>query len=187
MDLGYSSSSSDSESEIPSNVSKRNNSDVNEELDVLSIFKFTKPEQLSLNKKRRKVNDIDDVIKKVLHDTHESEETDNKSEVTNEEILEENHFDDDKQLNIPGIIEKVTDIKEFNMNEFYKDNQKAIESGQVDVLKQTNSAKVTLHRGARGVGNLEDVIKFNLNNETRISYQNKERIAKEKALAKDKI
>lgn len=175
MDLGYSSSSDESDKEDAISKLKRNR-ETEEKIDVQSIFSLSRPDR---EFKRQKGDNINDVIKKVLEDAIESESDNDREEICDEEIA----VDD---LGIEGLPSNA-EIKDFNMTEFYRSNQKAIETGELNSKKQLNSGKMKLHRVYNGnIANLQDIMKFNLNNEEKLIYQNNERISKEKANKKEK-
>lgn len=191
MDLGY--SSSDSESESNHNNSKDNkvltqkrtlDETVNKEdqLDITGIFDLEKCDDAPRFKRQHKIESISMAIKKALDDKIEScdDQTQEDLKITAETAVEE------EKTTLLSKIPKNAEVQELDMNVFYKNNQESTRAGELDGGKKSNTGKITLHRGAGGVGSLKDVIRFNLKNEEKITYQNKERIAREKELARNK-
>ena len=173
MDLGY---SSDSDSEVEDHHTEdRKQEDVS--LDVTKVFAFQK---LGCRVARPDRVDIADTFRKVLDQRIENSENDEDVPSSDELNLEE-----EKGQQLDGVPAQ-GEVAEFDMGKFYKENQEAIESGGFSETQQQNSGKITLHRGTHGVGRLDDVIRFNINNREKIMYQNSARIAKEKAAAKNK-
>lgn len=174
MDLGY--SSSDSDNDDPS-AEKRDYTLLN--LD--EVFEIKERPTV----KRRKCDTIDvHAIMEQVKDRIESELTEKEEEEQPEQV-EGTAVNDDSQSEIPGgvsvSVPKGVHMEEFNVDDFYEENRRLHETGQLDALKQDKIGKIELHKGSGGVGSLKDVINFNLKNEEKIVFQNKERIARERA------
>lgn len=194
MDLGYSSSDSDSDEEHKKRkldeINTKEKTNPKEELisinvsDIFNIDKHTNSKRRKLDDHSKTSNSISIAIQKVLSDT-----------VVSDDEKKEKHQGDiptdelDKSPNETPKLPTGVKVTEFNMEEFYKQNTKDIEAGELDAERQDKIGNVTFHNegGRSGLGRLDRVIQFNLNNEERITFQNKEKIAKEKALAKEKL
>lgn len=188
MDLGY--SSSDSESAVEAERKRHYDSEEIEEIDVVNIFGFTGKDNISgkvivdekQGVKRQKIRDderISSIISSVLADTIEKEGN-TAGDDENEDDTENSDDNDDD-----GGIPEGAEVKELDMNEFYRKNQDAIDAGELDGSRQGNIGKVVYHHqgGSSNIGRLDGVIRFNLSHEDKIMFQNKEKIRKEKALA----
>ena len=196
MDLGYSSSDSDTDDEgtkkrryeedaIDGGENKKENK-TKIDIDIDNVFQLARIEQ----PKRCKIDDRDEkinrAINKVLNDKIEvGSTTVEVSELDNKRISArgKGKAGIDK-LGVP----KDAMVAEFDMTDFYKHNQEELESGRLDAERQAKIGDVIYHRkaGHSNAGRLDQVIQFNLNNEEKIMYQNKERIAKERAIAREK-
>ncbi|TID30202.1 hypothetical protein CANINC_001209 [Pichia inconspicua] len=163
MDLGYSSSDSDSED----TASRKRN---NELIDISEVFPMKEPGHT----KRQKCDPIDvHAIMTQIKDKIEVESADDEED--------DNYAIDTTDSQLPAGVPKGVELKEFDVNDFYEENRKLHEKGQLDALKQDKVGKIVLHKGSGGIGSLKDVINFNIKNEDKIVFQNKERIAREHA------
>jgi hypothetical protein len=207
MDLGYSSSEagsdSDSEGKIDKGVKELKNGtpiqEINNDnlIDVTNIFSLKRPLKDSADDnieeskiKRKPTRQEGDVLRLVLEkDLQQEKQEDQTKEVTTRE--EEHRHDararSSSRSRSKSMLPADAEVTEVDMTEFYKDNQRAIKDGHLSSVKQQNLGKVTLHQSGGDVGRLSSVMQFNLNNEERIEYQNRERIEKEHALKRDKM
>jgi hypothetical protein len=208
MDLGYSSSEaesdSDSEGKIDNGVKELKNGtpirEINNDdlIEVTNIFSLKRPlkdtddntEESKI--KRKPTRQEGDVLRLVLEKDlqQEKQEDQTKEETTGEE--EHRHDAISRSTSRSrsksrSMLPADAAVTEVDMTEFYKDNQRAIKDGHLSSVKQQNLGKVTLHQSGGDVGRLSSVMQFNLNNEERIEYQNRERIEKEHALKRDKM
>lgn len=195
MDLGYSSSDSDTDDE---NAKKRRQDEdaidggnkkeeevTSIDIDIRKVFHLDSTEQ----SKRRKLDDrsgkISRAISKVLNDKVEIDSTTgDDGELDGGESESAGKKGVKNKLGIP----KDAVVAELDMSDFYKHNQEELESGRLNAERQAKIGDIVYHReaGHSNAGRLDRVIQFNLNNEEKIMYQNKERIAKEMAIAREK-
>ncbi|KAG0681078.1 hypothetical protein C6P40_003379 [Pichia californica] len=204
MDLGYSSSESDTEDENIT-VKKRDFDDYNDDkpekndVDISNIFKLNdindNNNSNNNNTSKRIKSDLQDTrinnaIFKVLNDKLDLKEEKEEEEEEENEINSITSPNEENNNSVKkSFIPVDANIKELNIDEFYKKNQNDIESGILDANRQDKIGNITFHNsgGSSNIGRLDKVIRFNIINEDKISFQNKERIAKEHAIARDKI
>lgn len=209
MDLGYSSSEAesdiDSEGKIDSDVKALKNGtpvrEINNDdlIEVTNIFSLKRPlndstdDNIEESKiKRKPTRQEDDVLRLVLEKDlqQDKQEDQTKEETTREEEHRHDAISRSRSRSRSksrSMLPADAAVTEVDMTEFYKDNQRAIKDGHLSSVKQQNLGKVTLHQSGGDVGRLSSVMQFNLNNEERIEYQNRERIEKEHALKRDKM
>lgn len=196
MDLGYSSSDSDTDDE--GTKKRRYEEDAidggdNEEekktkinIDVKNVFQLARAWQPKICKVDDRDERINRAINKVLNDKIDvGSATGEGSELENKSISARGKGKAGiDELRVP----KDAMVADFDMTDFYKHNQEELESGRLDAERQAKIGDVVYHRkaGHSNAGRLDQVIQFNLNNEEKIMYQNKERIAKERAIAREK-
>lgn len=186
MDLGYSSSDSSGEEEAEG----RNAEPEVKDLEIGDIFRLKdiKPtmeeneEKMQTGKKRIRT-DLDDIISKVVSDKVILDKRGAPS--ATEEDSDRKRVKNDKTS---GDNDKEREYEEFDINQFYQANRKEIESGHLDDGKIHKSRKVEYYGGGDSteVGRLANIIKFNMNNSEKITYQNTERIKREKQLKSSK-
>lgn len=193
MDLGYSSSSSSSSLSDYDEIKKEDqyiedndsNKEKNNEIDITKIFDLAQPAQKKRKietSRNQTIDKINETINKIINDKIELD--DEIASTTNNIESEDDQTNDSNSKLIP----KDAQIKELNMDEFYLKNKQDIESGELDSNRQDNSGNITFHRGnSTQIGRLDNVIRFNINNKDKITFQNKEKIAKEHEIAKERF
>lgn len=199
MNLGYSSSSdSDSDETNTETIGfKKANAEKSQEenlhrepvIDVKDIFKISSNKVVKQHRVENREKKLYHAINKVLNEKVETRSLANDKVKTNKKTDNGNDSGNDNGDVERQRIPKDAIVTDLDMNDFYKKNQKEIESGRLNGERQENIGNVVYHResGHSNAGRLDRVIQFNINNEEKIMFQNKEKIAKEKAIAREKF
>lgn len=118
-----------------------------EESEIDDVFKLKEKRP---RKSVEKEKDLFDQFKEVVKRT-------NIVELDNEHLNTDKHLDDDN-------------VTEFDMEKFYKSNEDAIQSGELN--PNTRHKKMVFHGSIKHGSGLSDVMKWNISNEGKIQHQN---------------